>query len=271
MAGMNIPPMSKVILVIALFASPLSIGSQATAPENRKKVAEGEYGSRPKTGQYEIRELWTLWRKPDGRYLLSGEVKFSEVGSGPERTLQYELNLSGELKPNDIRLSYREMKGVFILFQFGDTELRYQAGRRGLVQPETTTLPVSAPYSLYPTTSWWQLGLLCREANAAQRQRATVQLVFVDDPPPEPIGLHPFEAHVEYLGEEEVEVDGGKFKAGKFLVQGESPESGADPFPRVTAWVLPEGLLVKAKADDLSQIAVELVRFKKYGEFGPAK
>ncbi|MGH9787265.1 MAG: hypothetical protein ACRD4U_01005 [Candidatus Acidiferrales bacterium] len=258
------------ILTVGLFVCSV-LASQPAKPAKLEKVAEGEFVNRLGGGEYEIRERWTLWRNLDGHYVVTGDVRTSPVGPAPARTLQYELRLSDALKPLDIRLSYREVKGASILFEFGDTELRYRAERKDLVQPEEMTVPLAAPYTLFPGISWWQMGLLCREAKAPVGQPVSVRFVFMDDDPKQPIGVHPFEGSVEYVGEEEVDVGGRRLKASRFEVNPGWPVRANDPGHGMTLWVLPEGLPTAATSKDAGQVNVQLVRYKKYAEFGPAK
>ncbi len=257
--------------VLAVLLCLAAVGSQSAGAEKREKVAEGEYVMQGAQKENRIRELWTLWRSTDGRYVVMGEVRYSAIGPASARNLQYELNLGEDLKPLNIRLTYREVEGASILFEFGSNELRFRGERAGLERPEEATLPISAPYTFYPGFSSWQLGLLCKDSKAAQHERASVRFVFVDDPPPEPIGLHPFEAYVEHVGEEQVEVEGHRHAASRFEVNAAWPERANDPGPRLTAWVLPEGVLAAAKWKDVGQLDVRLVRYKKYAEFGPGK
>jgi hypothetical protein len=82
---------------------------QPAGPEQAEKVAEGEFVNRS-TGAGSRFENSGLLESQGRKIFLTGEVKYPAIGPVEARNLLYELSLSDDLKPVDMRFVFAAQK-----------------------------------------------------------------------------------------------------------------------------------------------------------------
>ncbi len=226
--------------------------------EDKKKVAEGEYRMELQAAG-EFREPWKLYRLSAGGYEVEGHWRWSWKRPGVAgRDLKFRATLSPEMHPVRLEMdavSPQAPSGRHMICEFLANKFVCA------IKDEKVEVDVDMPYDLYLPQSWI-LGSIVRRASSDSSQATTVKLLFIDDD--DPIDLTPFEAQVRYLKSETITVAGTQFAADKFVLQ-------PHPFPAAWVWISKEGLVLRMESVAGPAQRNELVKYKKFADFGPPK
>lgn len=227
------------------------------------KVAEGEYSMKftADYGSLERREVWTLWKAPDGNYEVQSTI---HTGERPQLMVvsEFTATLSWELHP----LGFREKQTMpgseewrVVECEFGQEECRCRVKETEREKEDTVAL--ESPYDLFLPYPWFLSSMVARVTTSKQAARLNAAVMFMDDDPPE---LAAIQGEVRYLGEEALVVAGGEFLTQRF-------ELRPQPDVVLLVWRSPEGIMVAMQDGKRPEQRMELVRYEKYVDFGPGK
>ncbi|MEE8201895.1 MAG: hypothetical protein V3R29_12100 [Candidatus Acidoferrales bacterium] len=178
------------------------------------------------------------------------------VDLGPRQEFETVLGLSPGLHPLYLRMFGFLPGGRAV----GNVMLRLEPNQvRVEARGREKTLDIPGPYDLFLPFSWF-LSSMVRRETVAPSETFPIRLVFlVED---NPIGMIPFDAEVQFLGEETVEVAAGTHRATKFEVR-------TQVF-NILVWLSEDGLMLAMQQSSKPEQRMELVRFKKHADFDPA-
>jgi hypothetical protein len=243
----------------------------------RMKIAEGEYaiyeqangGAFGPIGEevYDFHESWTLWRIEKGQYRVEGERKF-ESPRYAAHTNRFLVELSRDMSIIRVtefaHLKWSRDSGP-LSCEFLVKELHCNSGARDPHQSIDLHIPMEDPFGFLWPVSPFSLSSLTRESERDTARGTPVQLLSIEQPSPT-LPIHPMilSGQLQYLGEENIEAAGQKWRAHKFSLK-------VALHPQYLIWTSSRGLLLALAIEhpdtNWPQEGMKLVRFKKWADF----
>ena len=243
----------------------------------RTKIAEGEYAIHElhnggAVGPFEeevfdFRESWTLWRAENGEYKVEGVRRFRSP-EDQSHSNRFTVDLTRDLTMIRAR-EFAKLKWVAdsgpLSCNFLPTELQCSSGGSDPRHEIKMRTPLDKPYALLWPISPFSFGGITREVERDKAQPAQVDFVRIEQPgTANPVRATILEGPLQYLGAEEIQAAGRKWRAEKFSLK--------IPFhPQILIWTSHKGLLLSiAFEHDYKQWPEEglkLERFESSMEF----
>lgn len=248
------------------------IGSEKIShPANRRiKVAEGEYAiarigdlgiQPPGTEEFEFGETWTLWTTGDDEFEVRGEWRFETAEALPNR-IPFMLRLGHGLRPQSlkefVRLEWQNDSGP-LSCTLSPTELYCESGAKDPKHMIVERVPMTRPYGFLWPISPFSLGSIAQTAVQHPDTDVEITAVVAEEPSPaNPVCFVSHIASVRYLGQEAIVVDGQTILANKTSLD-------PSPYPKLTLWTDPRGLLLAAQRATLPGLRLELLKYRVVG------
>ncbi|MCU1308667.1 MAG: hypothetical protein JWN45_3362 [Acidobacteriaceae bacterium] len=233
--------------------SPNAKAKAAETAPLRTKIAEGKYELKRTDGKLEqsFEEPWTLYKTNIG-YELEEQWVVSKDPSAQPMIVDIGVNFAPGLYPIQLRVG-----GVGSSKQLN---CRMEAKEFACESRGTySQIAMQGPYNLF-SPSPWMLGSIARRAKKVPQQSTKVQLVQMmgmSDAGPK---LESFEADVQYVGEDQLEVDGTKMDASIVELKAKS-------IPGMLMWLSPDGVVLALQDSSKADQRMELVKFTKFAKF----
>jgi hypothetical protein len=243
----------------------------------RTKVAEGEYaiheqangGAVGTFGEevYHFSESWTLWRVENGQYEAEGVRRF-ESPKDEVHANRFVVELSRDLTvirmKEFAKLMWRPDSGP-LSCEFLVSELHCSSGGSDPRRAIELRTPLEEPYGLLWPISPFSLSGITREVEQDPKRATAVDLVTIEQPsmanPVEPTILG---GSLRYLGKEDIEAAGQKWRAHKFSLK-------VALHPEFLIWTSSNGLLlvlaVEHEHKNWPEEGMRLARFESFAEF----
>jgi hypothetical protein len=251
------------------------VPSTGAAP--RTKIAEGEYaiieqgnsGAYGPFGEemYAFRESWTLWRADHGQYQVEGVRKFESPRDVPHAN-RFRAELSRDRTITRFTefapLKWSRNSGP-LSCEFLSREFHCTSGAREPGTPSDLRIPMKRPFGLLWPVSPFSLSSLTRESERDTSHPTDVQLLSIEQPSRAvPVSPTVLSGQLQYLGEEEIEAAGLKWKAHKFSLK-------AAAHPQYMIWTSSRGLLLALAIEhahaNWPEEGMKLARYKEWAEF----
>ena len=219
----------------------------------RTKVAEGMYelhhtGPEP-SGTWQ--EPWALYKTKSG-YELEEQWKAAKIGNPNSVVVNVFLDLAQGLYPIHAKIG-SEVSGNQIDCAMTLNEFKCAAGGK------ESSLPVSGPYNLF-LPSPWLLSSIGRRSSRNPEAPTKVQLVQMAGMGPDGPKLMAFDAEVQYVGDDVIDVGGKKIHADIYELK------SADT-PAILMWISAEGVVILMQDSQKPDQRLELVEYKKLAAF----
>jgi hypothetical protein len=120
-------------------------------------------------------------------------------------------------------------------------------------------IPMQGSYNLF-LPSPWMLSSIARRAKKMPQQSTTVQLVRMGDVSANLPQITSFQADVQYVGDDQVEVGGTKVEASIIELKAKS-------IPGMLMWLSADGIILALQDSTKSDQRMELVKFTKFAKF----
>jgi hypothetical protein len=225
---------------------------QVAAEPAREKVAEGKYemkrldGSSPQS----FEEPWTLYKTKIGFELEEQWIVSKDPQTEP-MIVDIGVNLAPGLYPIQLRVGGGSAK-----------ELRCNIEAKEFIcetEGMQSRIPMQAPYNLF-LPSPWMLGCIGRKAKNVPQQITKVKLVRMTGMTDAGPKLESFDADVQFVGQDQLEVGGAKMDASIVELKAES-------IPGMLMWLSPEGVVLAVQDSSKAEQRMELVKFTKFAKF----
>jgi hypothetical protein len=253
-------------------------GSQSPEQEARRtKVAEGEYaiyeeangGAVGPFGEevYNFRESWTLWRVERGQYKVEGVRRF-ESPRDQVHNNRFVAELSRDLTVIRVeefaRLRWVRDSGP-LSCQFLPSELHCSSGGSDPKHSIDLRTRLENPYGLLWPISPFSLSGITREIERDPTRATDVDLVRIEQPSASnPVETTILGGPLQYLGEEDIETAGQKWRARKFSLK-------VALHPEFLIWTSSKGLLlalaVEHEHKNWPEEGMRLARYQSWTEF----
>jgi hypothetical protein len=219
----------------------------------RQKVAEGKYELKrmdAKSAQ-SFEEPWTLYKTNVGYELEEQWIVSKDTQSEPV-IVDIGINFAPGLYPIGLRVgsggSSKQLLCRMEAKEFGCESDGMQS-----------KIPMQGSYNLF-LPSPWMLGSIARRARKVPQQSTTVQLIRMDEVSGNLPQLTSFQADVQYVGDDQVEVDGTKIGASIIELKAKS-------IPGMLMWISSDGIVLALQDSAKSDQRMELVKFTKFAKF----
>ncbi len=244
---------------------------------DRAKIAEGEYAiyERLSGGAvgpleeevYNFHESWTLYRVKNGEYRVEGVRSFESPRDEPHSN-RFVLELSRDLTV--IRMKeFTKLKWVPdsgpVSAEFLPTQMVCSSGGSDPMREIKLRTTLENPYGLLWPISPFSSGGLIRQVERDPAKSTQVDLVRIEQPGmATPVLSTILEGPLQYLGEENIQAAGRKWRADKFSLK-------VPLHPQFLIWTSPKGLLlalaIEHEHKDWPEEGLRLARFKSMTEF----
>jgi hypothetical protein len=241
------------------------------------KIAEGEYAIHERhnggaVGPFEeevfdFRESWTLSRVASGEYKIEGVRRF-ESPKDESHSNRFTVDLTRDLTVIRAK-EFAKLKWVRnsgpLSCNFLPTELQCSSGGSDPKHEIKLRTPLNRPYALLWPVSPFSFGGITREVERDKTQPTQVDFVRIEQPGmATPIRATILEGPLQYLGVEEIQAAGHKWRAEKFSLK--------IPFhPQMLIWTSHKGLLLSLafehESKDWPGEGLKLERFESSSEF----
>jgi hypothetical protein len=243
----------------------------------RVKVAEGEYAIHehqnagavgPFTEEvYKFRESWSLWRVEKGQYRVEGIRRFESPKNEPHSN-RFTVDLTRDLTVIRVK-EFAKLRWVAdsgpLSCEFLPTQLDCSSGGSDPKREIKLRTPLEKPYGLLWPISPFSLGSITKMVEHDPNRATQVDLVRIEQPGMvEPVRATILEGPLQYLGEENIEAGGRKWRAHKFSLK-------VPLHPQYLIWTSPKGLLlalaIEHEHKDWPEEGLRLERFESSTEF----
>jgi hypothetical protein len=273
------------ILYAGLFCSLVGIanGRLTTArplpaqAAGRSKIAEGEYAiyERDISGTfspleedvYNFHESWTLWRVEKGQYEVEGIRNF-ESPKDELHSNRFVAELTRDLTVIRVK-EFAKLRWVPdsgpLSCEFLPTQLDCSSGGSDPKREIKLRTPLEKPYGLLWPISPFSFGGITREVERDLKRATQVDLVKIEQPGmADPVRVTILEGPLQYVGEEDIETAGRKWRAHKFSLK-------VPLHPQYLIWTSPKGLLlalaIEHEHKDWPEEGLRLAHFEGSTEF----
>jgi hypothetical protein len=243
----------------------------------RVKIAEGEYAiyERDISGVlgpleeevYNFHESWTLWRVEKGEYQIEGVRNF-ESPKDELHSNRFVAELTRDLTVIRVK-EFAKLRWVPdsgpMSCEFLPTQLDCSSGGSDPKREIKLRTPLEKPYGLLWPISPFSFGGITREVERDPKRATQVDLVRIEQPGmADPVRATILEGPLQYLGEEDIEAAGRKWKAHKFSLK-------VPLHPQYLIWTSPKGLLlalaIEHEHKDWPEEGLRLAHFDGLTEF----
>lgn len=252
-------------------------GSPPEEEAARAKIAEGEYSIRDHHNSggvgpfqeevYNFHESWTLWRTEKGQYQVEG-VRSFESPKDESHTNRFLAELTRDLTVIRVkefaRLRWVANSGP-LSCEFLPMQLDCSSGGSDPKREIKLRTPLEQPYGLLWPISPFSFGGITREVERDPARATQVDLVWIEQPGmADPVRATILKGPLQYMGEENIEGAGRKWRAHKFSLKVAS-------HPQYLIWTSPKGLLlalaIEHEHKDWPEEGLKLTRFESTTEF----
>ncbi len=264
--------------LLGIVCGPLAIGGPL--PEQgagRTKIAEGEYAiyEHENNGAvgpfqeevYNFHESWTLWRVKNGQYQVEGVRRF-ESPKYETHSNRFVVELTRDLTV--IRMKeFARLKWVAdsgpLSCEFLPTQMDCSSGGSDPEREIKLRTSLKKPYGLLWPISPFSFGGITREVERDPTRATQVDLVRIEQPGmANPVQATILEGPLQYLGEENIDAAGRKWRAHKFSLK-------VPLHPQYLIWTSPKGLLlalaIEHEHKDWPEEGLRLARFESSTKF----
>jgi hypothetical protein len=243
----------------------------------RARIADGEYAiyERDISGTlspleeevYNFRESWTLWRVEKGQYQVEGIQNF-ESPKDELHSNRFVAELTRDLTVIRVK-EFAKLRWVPdsgpLSCEFLPTQLDCSSGGSDPKREIKLRTPLEKPYGLLWPISPFSFGGITREVERDPKRASQVDLVRIEQPGmADPVRATILEGPLQYLGEEDIEAAGRKWKAHKFSLK-------VPLHPQYLIWTSPKGLLlalaIEHEHKDWTEEGLRLAHFEGSTEF----
>jgi len=267
-----------IVGLLAIVHGQLAIGRPLPGQEEkRSQIAEGEYaifehynsGSVGPFEQevYNFKESWTLWRVEKGQYEVEGERRF-ESPKDESHSNRFIAQLTRDLTVIRVK-EFAKLRWVAdsgpLSCEFLPQRMECSSGGSDPKREIKVRVPLDRPYGLLWPISPFSFGGITRQVERDPAHATEVEFVRIEQPGmAEPVRADILEGPLLYLGEENIEAAGRKWRAHKFSLK--------VPLQRqYLIWTSPKGLLlflaIEHEHQDWSEEGLRLTRFESTEEF----
>ena len=268
----------KNVLGAELRSGQLTAGK--SPPEQRTgwtKIAKGEYAIyEPANGGavgpfgeevYNFRESWTLWLDEKGKYQVEG-VRGFESPKGQPHNNRFVVELARHLTvirmEEFAKLRWRPDSGP-LSCEFLPAELHCSSGGSDPSRAMQLRTHLEEPYGLLWPISPFSLSGVTREVERDRTQATQVEFVRIEQPSKQdPVEATILGGPLRYLGEEDIEAAGQKWRAHKFSLK-------VALHPAFIIWTSSKGLLLALDVEhfqpDWPKGGLRLERFQQWADF----
>jgi len=264
--------------VLAIAYGRLAIGRPMPQQAGeRTKIAEGEYailehGNSGAVGPFEqevynFHESWTLWGAEKGQYQVEG-IRSFESPKNESHSNRFLADLSRGLTVIRVK-EFAKLKWVAdsgpLSCEFMPTQLDCSSGGSDPKREIKLRTPLEKPYGLLWPISPFSFGGITRQVERDPSRATQVDLVRIEQPGmAEPVRVVMVEGPLLYMGEENIEAGGRKWRAHKFSLKVASQ-------PQYLIWTSPKGLLlafaIEHEHRDWPEEGLKLTRFEGTTDF----
>ena len=243
----------------------------------RTKVAEGEYAiyEHQNSGAvgpfqeevYNFHESWTLWRVEKGQYQVEGVRNF-ESPKDELHSNRFVAELTRDLTVIRVK-EFAKLRWVPdsgpLSCEFLPTQMDCSSGGSDPKREIKLRTPLDKPYGLLWPISPFSFGSITREVERDRTRATQIDLVRIEQPGmATPVRATILEGPLQYLGEENIDAAGRKWRAHKFSLK--VPLS-----PQYLIWTSPKGLLlalaIEHEHKDWPEEGMRLARFESSTDF----
>jgi hypothetical protein len=243
----------------------------------RTKIAEGEYAIHEHSNSgavgpfeeevYNFHESWTLWRDEKGQYLVEGVRRF-ESPKDEHQFNRFVVELTRDLTVNRMK-EFAKLKWVRdsgpLSCEFLPTQLDCSSGGSDPKKEIKLRTPVEKPYGLLWPVSPFSFSGITREVERDPKRATQADLVRIEQPGmADPVRATILQGPILYLGEEDFEAAGRKWRAHKFSLK-------IPLQPQYLIWTSPKGLLlalaIEHEHKDWPEEGLRLSRFESSTKF----
>jgi hypothetical protein len=264
--------------VLGIAYGPLARGGPLPGQgAERTKIAEGEYAIYEQSNSgavgpfqeevYNFRETWTLWRVEKGEYLVEGVRSFESPKDEPHSN-RFLADLTRDLTVIRVK-EFAKLRWVPdsgpLSCEFLPTQMDCSSGGSDPKREIKLRTPLEKPYGLLWPISPFSFGGLTREVERDPAHATQVELVWIEQPGmADPVRATVLEGPLQYLGEEDMEAAGRKWRAHKFSLK-------VAMHPQYLIWTSSKGLLlalaIEHEHKDWPEEGMRLARFESSTEF----
>lgn len=243
----------------------------------RVKIAEGEYAiyERDMSGAmgplaeeiYNFHESWTLWRAEKGQFQVEGVRNF-ESPKDERHSNRFAAELTRDLTVIRVK-EFAKLRWVAdsgpLSCEFLPKQLDCSSGGSDPKREIKLRTPLEKPYGLLWPISPFSFGSITRQVERDPKRSTQVDLVRIEQPGmANPVRATILEGPLQYLGEEDIESAGRKWKAHKFSLK-------VPLHPQYLIWTSRKGLLLALAIEhahkDWPEEGLKLARFESSTEF----
>jgi hypothetical protein len=273
-----IPYAGLFFCLLGIIYGPMATGGPL--PEQaaeRTKIAEGEYAiyERHNSGAvgpfqeevYNFHESWTLWRTENGLYQVEG-VRSFESPKDETHSNRFMVELTRNLTiiraKEFAKLRWVPDSGP-LSCEFLPTQMDCSSGGSDPKREIKLRTLLEKPYGLIWPISPFSFGGITQEVERDPTEATQVDLVRIDQPSmATPVRAIILEGPLQYLGDENIEAAGRKWRAHRFSLK-------VPLHPQYLIWTSPKGLLlalaIEHEHKDWPEEGVRLARFESSTEF----
>jgi hypothetical protein len=275
----------SLILYTGIFSCLLGIAigplaSGGILPEQageRTKVAEGEYAIFEQSNSggmgpfqeevYDFHESWTLWRAGKGEYQAEGVRRFESPKDEPHSN-RFMVDLTRDLTVIRVK-EFAKLKWVAdsgpLSCEFLASQMDCSSGGSDPKREIRLRTPLDKPYGLLWPISPFSFGGIVREVERDPARATPIDLVRIEQPGmAEPVRVIVLEGPLQYVGEEDLEAAGRRWRAHRFSLK-------VAAHPQYLIWTSPKGLLlalaIEHEHKDWPREGLRLTRFESSFEF----
>jgi hypothetical protein len=241
------------------------------------KIAEGEYAiyEHDRSGAvgpfeeevYNFRESWTLWRSESGGYEIEG-VRTFESPKDELHTNRFNVELTRDLTVIRAK-EFAKLKWVAdsgpLSCEFLPAQMDCSSGGSDSKREIILRTPLKNPYGLLWPISPFSFGSITREVERDPTRSTQVDLVSIEQPGlANPVQATILEGPLKYLGEENIEAAGRRWRAHEFSLK-------VPLHPQYLIWTSAKGLLlalaIEHEHKNWPEEGMRLARFESTTEF----
>jgi len=243
----------------------------------RAKAAEGEYAITEHSSSgavgpfeqevYNFRESWTLWRVEKGQYQVEVVRRF-ESPKGEPHSNRFTVDLTHDLTVIRVR-EFAKLRWVAdsgpLSCEFLPAQLDCSSGGSDPRREIKLRTPLEKPYGLLWPISPFSFGGITREVERDSSKSTLVDFERIEQPGMrEPVGATILEGPLQYLGEDNIEAAGRKWRARKFSLK-------IPLQPEYLMWASPKRLMLALSIEhehkDWPEEGLKLTHFESSTEF----
>lgn len=269
---------SVICTVFGIIYGRLTMARPLTAQAaGRAKIAEGEYAiyerdisgtlSPSEEEVYNFHESWTLWRVEKGQYEVEGIRNF-ESPKDELHSNRFVAELTRDLTVIRVK-EFAKLRWVPdsgpLSCEFLPTQLDCSSGGSDPKREIKLRTPLEKPYGLLWPISPFSFGGITREVERDPKRATQVDLVRIEQPGmADPVRATILEGPLQYVGEEDIEAAGRKWRAHEFSLK-------VPLHPQYLIWTSPKGLLlalaIEHEHKDWPEEGLRLAHFEGSAEF----